>query len=434
MKVFANANRLKILIYLSYFHIYKSIAKRYHHYAFCISALCIAQNKFEVKNGQFLKNGEPVYIIGGELHYARIPKEYWRHRIQMAKAMGINVTFYKLFVFVVAAFFAGCAGVLYAHTTTPVLYSFFSYNYSIEILVMVVLGGMGNLTGSLIAAAAVTLINSFLQAKLPGDLAVLKDLLYAAICGSYNDAFYILAVHTDGSLQGFVERMNTRAKEIGMKNTRFEDPTGLIGGSRTTAADIALLAKVAYQNELYMQLCNTVSYSFSTLKKQDVECDNRNALICQYDETKYFQKHCNGMSAGSTSADGNCVITVAKHENETYICVVLGAQETDAEQFGYRIVNRLVDWVYQTYSYVEIISPDVEICRIPVTVSDRTTEVTVKTELEREVKVFGNNTVRPELVLGYDLSDCGVKVGEKVRFSVLQDIIAAAVEALKNAQ
>ena len=52
MKVFANANRLKILIYLSYFHIYKSIAKRYHHYAFCISALCIfvvrQHDKYEV--------------------------------------------------------------------------------------------------------------------------------------------------------------------------------------------------------------------------------------------------------------------------------------------------------------------------------------------------------------------------------------------------
>ena len=53
-------------------------------------------------------------------------------------------------------------------------------------------------------------------------------------------------------------------------------------------------------------------------------------------------------------------------------------------------------------------------------------EVVIKTQTGREVKVFGNNTVRPELVLGYDLSDCGVKVGEKVRFSVLQDIIAAA--------
>ena len=213
-----------------------------------------------------------------------------------------------------------------------------------------------------------------------GDIINLKDLLYAAVCGSYNDAFYILAVHTDGSLEGFVERMNTRAKEIGMKNTRFEDPTGLISGSRTTAADIALLAKVAYENELYMQLSNTVSHSFSTLKKQNVEFNNRNALICQYDETKYYQKHCNGMSAGSTSADGNCVITVAEHENETYVCVVLGAQETDTEQFGYRIVNRLVNWVYATYSYVKIISPEIEICKIPVTVSDRTSEVSVKTD------------------------------------------------------
>ena len=52
--------------------------------------------------------------------------------------------------------------------------------------------------------------------------------------------------------------------------------------------------------------------------------------------------------------------------------------------------------------------------------------VTVATETGRRVKVFGNDTVRPELVLGYDLSDCGVKPGEKVRYSVLSDIIAEA--------
>ena len=52
--------------------------------------------------------------------------------------------------------------------------------------------------------------------------------------------------------------------------------------------------------------------------------------------------------------------------------------------------------------------------------------VCVRTETERVVKVFGNNTVRPELVLGYDLSDAGVKEGEKVRFSVLNEIIAEA--------
>lgn len=98
-----------------------------------------------------------------------------------AKAMGINVTFYKLFVFVIAAFFAGMAGVLYGHYTTPVLYSFFSYNYSIEILVMVVLGGMASINGSIIAAALITFVNFQLQSHLSGELAALKYLIYALI-------------------------------------------------------------------------------------------------------------------------------------------------------------------------------------------------------------------------------------------------------------
>lgn len=98
-----------------------------------------------------------------------------------AKAMGINVTFYKLFVFVISAFFAGIAGVLYGHYNTPVMYSFFSYNYSIEILVMVVLGGIGSINGSIISAVLITFINFQLQTRLSGDLAALKYLIYALI-------------------------------------------------------------------------------------------------------------------------------------------------------------------------------------------------------------------------------------------------------------
>ena len=98
-----------------------------------------------------------------------------------ARAMGINVTYYKLAVFILSAFFAGIAGVLYGHLNTPLLYTFFSYNYSIEILVMVVLGGMGSLTGSIISATLITYINFLLQNKLSGDLAALRLLVYALI-------------------------------------------------------------------------------------------------------------------------------------------------------------------------------------------------------------------------------------------------------------
>lgn len=69
-----------------------------------------------------------------------------------AEATGVNVTYYKLLVFIVAAFFAGAAGVLYGHTLPNIKAATFDYNMSIEILVIVVLGGMGNIGGSIIAA------------------------------------------------------------------------------------------------------------------------------------------------------------------------------------------------------------------------------------------------------------------------------------------
>lgn len=124
-----------------------------------------------------------------------------------AKAMGINVTFYKLFVFVISAFFAGIAGVIYGHYTTPILYSFFSYNYSIEILVMVVLGGMGSINGSIIAAALITFINFQLTTRLSGDFAALKFLIYALVLitiVTFNNAPALEPIKEKLSIKNFI--------------------------------------------------------------------------------------------------------------------------------------------------------------------------------------------------------------------------------------
>ena len=98
-----------------------------------------------------------------------------------ARAMGIDITKYKLLVFTISSAFAGIAGVLLSYTMTNVQSSTFDYNYSIEILVIVVLGGMGSINGSLIAAVLITWLRNILQTKLGGDLAVLQDLLFALI-------------------------------------------------------------------------------------------------------------------------------------------------------------------------------------------------------------------------------------------------------------
>ena len=119
-----------------------------------------------------------------------------------ARASGINVTKYKLLAFILSACFAGMAGVLYSYSNYTVQSSKFGYNYSIEILVMVVLGGMGNINGSIIAATLITYLTTKLATILTGDLAVLQNLLYALIL------IVIVIYNNAPALKGFRDKYN----------------------------------------------------------------------------------------------------------------------------------------------------------------------------------------------------------------------------------
>ncbi|MGI6279530.1 MAG: branched-chain amino acid ABC transporter permease [Acutalibacteraceae bacterium] len=80
-----------------------------------------------------------------------------------AESVGINIKGYKIKVFAVGAFFAGVAGVIMGHYINFIEPGNFNYNISIEVLVMVVLGGMGNLLGSIIAAVIITFLPEILR-------------------------------------------------------------------------------------------------------------------------------------------------------------------------------------------------------------------------------------------------------------------------------
>ncbi len=93
-----------------------------------------------------------------------------------SEASGVNIMYYKLFAFAVSAFFAGVAGSLYAHHNGILAANKFDFNYSIEMVIMVVLGGMGNITGSVIAAVFLTLLPQFLS-----DFADKRMLFYSIL-------------------------------------------------------------------------------------------------------------------------------------------------------------------------------------------------------------------------------------------------------------
>ena len=136
-----------------------------------------------------------------------------------ARAMGIDITKYKLFVFTISSFFAGVAGVLYSYTQARVQTSTFDYNYSIEILVMVVLGGMGSINGSMIAAALITFINVKLQTVLTGNLSVLQKVIYALIL------IGIVIYRNAPGLKGFREKYNLGTL-VARFNKKKDEPAG----------------------------------------------------------------------------------------------------------------------------------------------------------------------------------------------------------------
>ena len=119
-----------------------------------------------------------------------------------AKATGINVTKYKLIAFTISAALAGVAGVLYSYSNYTVQSAKFDYNYSIEILVMVVLGGMGSINGAIIAATLITWLNTWLPTVLTGEMAVLQNLLYALIL------IGIVIYNNAPALKGFRDKYN----------------------------------------------------------------------------------------------------------------------------------------------------------------------------------------------------------------------------------
>ncbi len=139
-----------------------------------------------------------------------------------ARACGINITKYKLLAFIMSAFFAGIAGVLYSFSNYTVQSSTFGYNYSIKILVMVVLGGMGNINGAIVSAALITFLDTKLATILTGDLAVLQNLIYALVLiviVIYNNAPALKSFRDTYNFKALTRRlMHSKADESSIKD------------------------------------------------------------------------------------------------------------------------------------------------------------------------------------------------------------------------
>ena len=191
-----------------------------------------------------------------------------------------------------------------------------------------------------------------------GERIKISELLYGAICGSYNDAAYVLAHVCAGGIEDFVELMNAKASEVGATATNYTNPIGYPDHAAmvTTASDTLKIALAASNNELYMSICSAVKHEAPATNKSGSRLFyNRNALISSGagTATNYFNYNCYGMNAGySGEAGGWSVITTVKDNGAEYICIALGGKESadGSRIYAYEAVSALADWACRTFN------------------------------------------------------------------------------------
>jgi D-alanyl-D-alanine carboxypeptidase len=184
---------------------------------------------------------------------------------------------------------------------------------------------------------------------LPGDRVSLRDLLHMTLLRSDNDAATAVGTHVAGSRTAFIDRMNTRATQLGMSSTRYvgisgRDPEDWLAGcvgndfnnSRcahyTTARDLATLAVVALDDAGFSEIVGTVTWPTTTWRRSgvgsmDVPLTNTNRLLRQGEQEYYAPAY--GVKTGTTDRAGSNLVSSARLGHKDVIAVVLGANNND---------------------------------------------------------------------------------------------------------
>ena len=172
------------------------------------------------------------------------------------------------------------------------------------------------------------------------EVFTMEQCLYAIMVASANDIALQVAEHIGGSVDAFVQTMNTRAQELGCTNTVFTNPTGLPDENQhTTAHDMALIMEAAMANETFKTIAATTSY---TLPATNVSGGDRvltnNFTMINSSSDGYYEP-CIGGKEGYTEASGSTLVCEASKNDMKLVCVVLNGASGVTDDEAIALLN-----------------------------------------------------------------------------------------------
>lgn len=240
---------------------------------------------------------------------------------------------------------------------------------------------------------------------LAGDELSVRDLLKATLISSGDDAVYALAEHLGGgSAKRFIEEMNREAKRMGLKETHFENPSGLDArGHHSSARDLATMTRTAMEYPLFREMVGT-SYAAIYTQDREIPLTNTNDLLATYPPTT-------GVKTGTTPAAGASLVASAAAGNESYVAVFLDSQE---DRFAAAV--RTLEHGFATYDREALVKREERYAKADVPYR-RGEKISLVAEEDVEGLVYDGSDVEREPKVMKELPDSarrGTKLGEIV--------------------
>jgi serine-type D-Ala-D-Ala carboxypeptidase (penicillin-binding protein 5/6) len=245
-----------------------------------------------------------------------------------------------------------------------------------------------------------------------GERLTVRDLLVASLVASGTDAVYALAEYVgDGSVEQFVGMMNEEAASIGLQNTNFETPAGLdTTGNYSSARDLAILAREALEYSLFAEIVSTEQATIST-QNREIEISNTNQLLNTYPPAT-------GVRTGSSPQAGENIVASAEDGDESYIAVVLGAEESDQR---FRAAEAILEYGFVHYELQPLVRQGEVYEEVPLpyrpgefvelsATEEVAAPVTSSSEIERQVTT---EELPSEAETSQELGEVEVLVGEQ---------------------
>lgn len=183
-----------------------------------------------------------------------------------------------------------------------------------------------------------------------GEILSMEECLYGMMLESANEVCLAVAEHIGGSVEGFVAMMNQKAAELGCTNTHFTNPNGLPDEEHYTSAhDMALIARAAYDNSTFRKVCATRYYKIPTTNVCGEErwLNNHHKMLPEKD---YAYDGCTGGKTGFTQAALNTLVTFAERNGRRLVCVSL---RTNGAQY-YIDTASMLDYGFNSFQNVVI--------------------------------------------------------------------------------